>query len=118
MSGESGVGIICATVSPKNPVSSSSLLRSGYTRNRTLLMYSGIERDLYYKIILPNHTELPKSEIVPRWNRHFDLRKTQICVFSNFRSVETEAQSNTGHQENLSNTFLLNRGLRKRYLSS
>ena len=37
---ESGVGIICATVSPKNPVSSNSLLRSGYTRNRTLLMYS------------------------------------------------------------------------------
>ena len=47
---ESGVGIICATVSPKNTHSIHNVNRLGYTYNRTLSKY-GFERNLYYKFI-------------------------------------------------------------------
>ena len=47
---EAGVGLICTTVSPKNLFSINSILRLGFTYNRTLIKY-GFERSLYYKFI-------------------------------------------------------------------
>jgi hypothetical protein len=45
---ESGVGLLCATVSPKNPYSVANITRLGFSYNRTLRKY-GFERNLYYK---------------------------------------------------------------------
>jgi hypothetical protein len=47
---EAGAGILCSTVSPKNPCSIENMLRMGYAYNRTLQKY-GLERNLYYKFI-------------------------------------------------------------------
>lgn len=45
-----GVNLICATVSPKNPISIHNVTKLGFTYNRTLLKYN-LERNLYYKNI-------------------------------------------------------------------
>ena len=45
-----GVGLICATVHPKNIYSVNNLLKLGYTYNCTLKKY-GAKRDLYFKFI-------------------------------------------------------------------
>lgn len=50
MARERGVGVLCATVSPKNSHSARNIRRMGYTENRTLTKY-GLERALYYKLL-------------------------------------------------------------------
>ena len=47
---DTGINLLCATVSPKNQYSIDNILRLGYMYNRTLNKY-GFERNLYYKII-------------------------------------------------------------------
>lgn len=43
--------LICATVSSKNSYSMNNILRLGYTYNKTLIKYEGLERNLYYKFL-------------------------------------------------------------------
>ena len=47
---DTGIELICATVSPKNQFSENSILRLGFTYDSTLNKY-GFERNLYYKYI-------------------------------------------------------------------
>lgn len=47
---ETGIKVLCATVSPKNRYSMNNMSRLGYKYNRTLEKY-GFERNLYYKFI-------------------------------------------------------------------
>lgn len=47
---EARVGLLCATVSPRNSHSMENIRKMGYTYNRTLTKY-GLERALYYKFL-------------------------------------------------------------------
>lgn len=47
---EAGVGLMCATVHPRNIYSVRNLLRLGYVYDRALEKY-GLERNLYYRFI-------------------------------------------------------------------
>lgn len=47
---QAGVGLLCATVSPKNKHSADNFRRMGYIYDRTLTKY-GLERALYYKFL-------------------------------------------------------------------
>jgi hypothetical protein len=47
---ETGVQLLCTTVSPKNEYSINNILRLGFKYDRTLIKY-GYERNLYYKFL-------------------------------------------------------------------